>query len=152
MRISPSEPIPVSRLQIAAVWAVVIEISSEGSKTRTKSFLDVRNEEELPKINLKNQIQIPIKNLENEIKKLDKNQMIYVFCQSGIRSKIAVEILQKYQFKNVKSIAGGAFGPLAWGLLSSSGLGQQGAYIVMLPCYLFILFYAVKGHKLTRWK
>jgi FHS family L-fucose permease-like MFS transporter len=52
----------------------------------------------------------------------------------------------------IMGIAGGAFGPLTWGLLSSSGLGQQGAYIVMLPCYLFILFYAVKGHKLTRWR
>ncbi|MEO3877232.1 MAG: N-acetylglucosamine MFS transporter NagP [Pseudomonadota bacterium] len=52
----------------------------------------------------------------------------------------------------IMGIAGGAFGPLVWGLLSSSGLGQQGAYIVMLPCYLFILFYAVKGHKLTRWR
>lgn len=72
-------------------------------------FLDVRNEEELPKLNLKNQILIPLMNLENELEKLDKNQAIYVFCQSGIRSKIATELLQKHQFKNVKSISGGAF-------------------------------------------
>lgn len=71
-------------------------------------FLDVRNAEELPKINFKNGIQIPMINLENEIKKLNPNQTIYVYCQSGIRSKIAVELLQKHQFKNVKSIAGGA--------------------------------------------
>lgn len=71
-------------------------------------FLDVRNVDELPKINFKNGIQIPLMNLENEIEKLNSNQTIYVFCQSGIRSKIAVELLQKYQFKNVKSIAGGA--------------------------------------------
>lgn len=70
-------------------------------------FLDVRNEEELPKISLKNQIQIPLQYLENEIEKLDKNQTIYIFCQSGIRSKIAAELLQKHQFKNIKSIAGG---------------------------------------------
>jgi adenylyltransferase/sulfurtransferase len=70
-------------------------------------FLDVRNEEELPKINFKNGIQIPLKNLENEIEKLNSNQMIYVFCQSGIRSKIAVEILQKKEFKKVKNISGG---------------------------------------------
>ena len=38
MRINPSAPMPVSRLQIAAVWAVVIEFSSCGSKMRTKSF------------------------------------------------------------------------------------------------------------------
>ncbi|MTH15440.1 HesA/MoeB/ThiF family protein [Flavobacterium sp. LC2016-01] len=73
-------------------------------------FLDVRNEDELPKISLKNQIQIPLMNLENEIEKLDKNQTIYVFCQSGIRSKIATELLQKNQFKNVKSIVGGVLG------------------------------------------
>ncbi len=71
-------------------------------------FLDVRNEDELPKIKLKNSIQIPLMNLENEMKKLNKNQQIYVFCQSGIRSKIAVELFQKHQFKNIKSIAGGA--------------------------------------------
>jgi len=52
----------------------------------------------------------------------------------------------------IMGIAGGAFGPLFWGLASGTGLGQQGAYIVMLPCYLFILFYALKGHKMTSWK
>lgn len=70
-------------------------------------FLDVRNTDELPKISLKNLVQIPLLLLENEIEKLDKNQMIYIFCQSGIRSKMALELLQKHQFKNVKSIAGG---------------------------------------------
>lgn len=52
----------------------------------------------------------------------------------------------------IMGIAGGAFGPLFWGLFSGTGLGQQGAYFVMLPCYAFILFYAVKGHKLKSWK
>jgi len=69
-------------------------------------FLDVRNEDEVPKMNFKNGIRIPLMNLENEIEKLNPNQTIYVYCQSGIRSKIAVELLQKKEFKNVKSIAG----------------------------------------------
>jgi len=52
----------------------------------------------------------------------------------------------------VMGIAGGAFGPLFWGLTSSvPSLGQQGGYMVMLPCYLFILFYAVKGYKMKSW-
>jgi len=51
----------------------------------------------------------------------------------------------------VMGIAGGAFGPLFWGLSSASSMGQQGAYLVMLPCYLFILFYAIKGHKMRSW-
>ncbi|WJS94273.1 HesA/MoeB/ThiF family protein [Flavobacterium johnsoniae] len=71
-------------------------------------FLDVRNIDESPKINLKNRIQIPLMHLENKLEKLNKNQTIYIFCQSGIRSKIAVELLHKHQFKNIKSITGGA--------------------------------------------
>jgi rhodanese-related sulfurtransferase len=64
--------------------------------------LDVRNEDELPRINFKNGIQIPLMNLENEIEKLNSNQTIYVYCQSGIRSKIAVELLQKNEFQKCK--------------------------------------------------
>lgn len=52
----------------------------------------------------------------------------------------------------IMGIAGGAFGPLFWGIFSGTGLGQQGAYVVMLPCYAFILFYALKGHKMKSWK
>jgi FHS family L-fucose permease-like MFS transporter len=53
----------------------------------------------------------------------------------------------------VMGISGGAFGPLFWGMASSGEeTGMQMGYIVMLPCYLFILFYAVKGHKMKSWK
>jgi len=53
----------------------------------------------------------------------------------------------------VMGISGGAFGPLFWGLTSSTtDLGMQGGYLVMFPCYLFILFYALKGHKMRSWK
>lgn len=53
----------------------------------------------------------------------------------------------------VMGISGGAFGPLFWGLTSqATSMGQQGGYLVMFPCYLFILFYAVKGHKMRSWK
>lgn len=52
----------------------------------------------------------------------------------------------------VMGISGGAFGPLFWGLASSAtSLEQQGGYLVLFPCYLFILFYAVKGHKMKSW-
>ncbi|MEO6175079.1 MAG: HesA/MoeB/ThiF family protein [Flavobacterium circumlabens] len=71
-------------------------------------FLDVRNNDELPKIILKNSIQIPLIQLEKEIENLDRDKTIYIFCQSGIRSKVAVEILLKNKFKKVKSINGGA--------------------------------------------
>lgn len=71
-------------------------------------FLDVRNFDELPKIHFKNGIQIPLMDLENQIEKLNSDKLIYVFCQSGIRSKIAVEVLKKHQFTKLKSVSGGA--------------------------------------------
>lgn len=71
-------------------------------------FLDVRNWDQYPKIAIKNCSQIPLSILENELNQLDSNATFFVFCQSGIRSKIAVEILMKHNFKNAKSIVGGA--------------------------------------------
>lgn len=52
----------------------------------------------------------------------------------------------------IMGIAGGALGPLLIGLGNVAGLGAQGAYTVMLPSYIFILFYALKGHKMRSWK
>ncbi|MBE0458988.1 MFS transporter [Pseudoalteromonas sp. KG3] len=52
----------------------------------------------------------------------------------------------------IMGIAGGALGPLLIGLGNVAGLGAQGAYVVMLPSYIFILFYALKGHKMRSWK
>ncbi|PAJ71916.1 glucose/galactose MFS transporter [Pseudoalteromonas sp. NBT06-2] len=51
----------------------------------------------------------------------------------------------------IMGIAGGALGPLLLSLANMSGLGAQGAYIIMVPCYLYIIFYAVKGHKIKSW-
>jgi len=51
----------------------------------------------------------------------------------------------------IMAISGGAIMPLVWGGLSDV-FGSQQAYWVMIPCYLFILFYAVKGYKLKSWK
>lgn len=54
----------------------------------------------------------------------------------------------------VMGISGGAFGPLFWSLASGSGGSStdlQSGYVVMLPCYLFILFYALKGCKMKSW-
>lgn len=50
----------------------------------------------------------------------------------------------------IMGIAGGALGPLLIGLGNVAGLGAQGAYALMIPSYLFILFYALKGHKLRK--
>ena len=50
----------------------------------------------------------------------------------------------------IMGIAGGAILPLVYGGLSDT-LDAQAAYAVMLPCYAFICYFALKGHKKRSW-
>jgi glucose/galactose transporter len=47
----------------------------------------------------------------------------------------------------IMAIAGGAILPLVYGGLSDAWANTRLAYIIMVPCYAYILYYAVRGHK-----
>ena len=47
----------------------------------------------------------------------------------------------------VTAIFGGAVFPTVYGFLKDA-VGAQNAYWITIPCFLFILFYALKGHKI----
>lgn len=49
----------------------------------------------------------------------------------------------------IMGIAGGAILPLVYGKLAEIMTNQQ-AYLLMLPCYLYILYFAIKGHRVGR--
>jgi FHS family L-fucose permease-like MFS transporter len=49
----------------------------------------------------------------------------------------------------VMAIAGGAIMPLLYSKFSES-VGTQHAYLLMVPCYLFILYFASKGYKMGK--
>lgn len=51
----------------------------------------------------------------------------------------------------IMAISGGAILPLLWGKISDLSSSRE-AYWIMIPAYLFIYFYAVKGHKIKSWK
>lgn len=51
----------------------------------------------------------------------------------------------------IMAIAGGAILPLVWGYLSDL-LSSQQAYWMLIPAYLFILFYSLRGYKMRSWK
>ena len=50
----------------------------------------------------------------------------------------------------IMGIAGGALLPPLYGVLSNS-YSPQSSYLILLPCYLFIFYYALKGHKKRVW-
>lgn len=51
----------------------------------------------------------------------------------------------------IMGVAGGAVLPPMLGALAESFGALQPAYWIGLPCYLYILFYALKGHKMRSW-
>ncbi len=69
---------------------------------------------------------------------------------------LALEGLGKYTSIGsallIMAIAGGATIPLVYGQISDATGNSQMAHWIMVPCYAFILFYALKGHKLKSWK
>lgn len=51
----------------------------------------------------------------------------------------------------IMGLCGNAIMPLAYGAIADAVNVQQ-AYWVLFPCYLYLVFYAVHGHKIRRWK
>jgi glucose/galactose transporter len=51
----------------------------------------------------------------------------------------------------IMAIAGGALLPLLYGRMVDVFSPQQ-AYWILIPCYIFIFYYALSGHKLRSWK
>ena len=52
----------------------------------------------------------------------------------------------------IMGIAGGAILPLVWGWLADiPSIGDQLAYWILIPCYAYILWYALKGHRYRSW-
>ena len=49
----------------------------------------------------------------------------------------------------IMGIVGGALLPLAYGAIADAS-NRQSAFWIMIPCYLYILFFATKGHKVGK--
>lgn len=71
-------------------------------------LIDVRNEDEMPRIQLKKCKSIPLGRLKNEFQELEKYERIIFICQSGIRSQKALEITKaQYPDKKIQQVSGG---------------------------------------------
>lgn len=68
---------------------------------------------------------------------------------------LALDGLGKFTAKGsallIMGVAGGALIPLSFGRITLVTGDMQFAYAICFPCYAFILFYAIKGHKIKKW-
>jgi len=86
-----------------------IEISVEKAlQKKNVQFIDIRETHEQPKVDIANPIEIPLSELELHLDKIDSEKEKIIFCQSGIRSKKAVALLQKNHINNCYSLKEGA--------------------------------------------
>lgn len=85
------------------------EISVEKALQKENvQFIDVRETHEQPKVNIINVVQIPLSELEQQLGKINSEKENIIFCQSGIRSKKAVVLLQENNINNCYSLKEGA--------------------------------------------
>ena len=89
-------------------------IDYENVKTIMKNdkeaiLIDVRSPQEYKEGHLDKSINFPLYDIERDNKKLQdkKSNTIIIYCQSGSRSKKAVEILKKQGYTNLYEIEGG---------------------------------------------
>ena len=90
-----------------------MEIKPEEAKARLDKgdkiiLLDVRTEEEYNEKRLPNSILIPVEGIDKDApaKLTDKNATIFVYCRSGRRSAIAVEVLTLMGYTEVFDLGG----------------------------------------------
>jgi len=77
-------------------------------KDTGKTYLDVREDFEQPKVNSEKVIHIPLGKLKDRLKEIPDKEEVLVFCQSGKRSQEAVKMLQKdFGLRNLKNVEGG---------------------------------------------
>ncbi|MGB0882068.1 MAG: molybdopterin-synthase adenylyltransferase MoeB [Vicingaceae bacterium] len=71
-------------------------------------IIDVREDWEQPRIKQNNVVVIPLDELDNNIHAISKNKEVVVICQHSIRSKMAIEMLEKeYNFTNLINLKEG---------------------------------------------
>ncbi len=64
-------------------------------------LIDVRSAHEFSSGSVNGAINIPVEKITAQLNTLNNNTRIIVFCQSGVRSKMAQSLLEKNGFKNV---------------------------------------------------
>ncbi|MFX1370641.1 MAG: FAD-dependent oxidoreductase [Promethearchaeota archaeon] len=83
-------------------WHDYSQISNNGS-----ILLDVRTKEEFSARNIEGSINIQIEELRNRLDEISKDKPIYVYCEVGYRSYLALRILLQSGFKKVYELTGG---------------------------------------------
>lgn len=95
----------IEKIKVNGIIPVIIECKISDD---SKLYLDIREIFEQPRITSVKVIQIPMSDLDERLWEIPKEEEVFVFCQSGKRSKKVVDLLKsEYGFENLKNVEGG---------------------------------------------
>ena len=80
---------------------------AEYRKTSGAVLMDVRTSPEYRQGHIPESINIPLQTIDDvEFLIENKEDPLYVYCQSGVRSRLAVDLLRQMGYLNAKNIGG----------------------------------------------
>ncbi len=86
----------------------LLEISAEEAlKNKYNQFIDVRALDEIPQLDVPNYKRIPLGKLEQNLSYFQNNSSYIIVCQTGSRSKAAIQLLQNHSINNCYNLKGG---------------------------------------------
>jgi rhodanese-related sulfurtransferase len=84
----------------------VTEAQTAVSKAYSQ-FVDVRTIEEYASGHAARAVNIPLDSLPARLETLEKNEPVYLICQTGSRSRKAADVLKAAGFKTIYNVTGG---------------------------------------------
>ena len=97
-------PVIVTKMGVSEITP---EQARPGVEAAYSQFIDVRTPEEYSSGHADRARNIPLDTLMTNLDRLEKNEPVYLICQTGRRSKQAAEMLVQAGFPQAISIAGG---------------------------------------------
>ena len=87
----------------------------------TVQLVDVREPNEEPKIQNYMGLTVPFRELESRLDEISRDRTVILFCQQGLRSKKAVDLLRKHNINNTLSLREGAYGLIKLNKIDNDG-------------------------------
>lgn len=103
---SAKDPINMAGYAIENILLGKVEQIHWDQVKEDDNLLDTRTKEEYEQGHLSNALHIPIDELRERINEIPKDKLLYIYCQSGLRSYLACRILLQKGYR-CKNITGG---------------------------------------------
>jgi rhodanese-related sulfurtransferase len=86
------------------------EFEQEQKAQRDSMLVDVRESHEFKSGHIPGAKNVPLSQLKSRVNEIPKDKPVFVYCQSGIRSKRAAAMLKNSGVSNIVNLKGGIMG------------------------------------------